>query len=158
MAADILVPELRKYLPSDVEALAELFYQTVHAVNAKDYTREQLDAWTTGSVDLEAWNRSFLEHYTIVALIDGKITGFGDIAPSGYLDRLYIHKDHQGRGIASAICDALESAVDTKQITVHASITAKPFFLRRDYRIVKEQQVVRKGIFLTNFIMEKRLS
>lgn len=151
------VPELRKYLPSDCTALAELFKQTVYTVNARDYTREQMDAWVSGCGNLEAWSQSFLEHHTIVALSGGRITGFGDVTSSGYLDRLYIHKDYQHMGIASAICDDLESMVDAGLITTHASITAKPFFLRRGYRVVKEQQVFRKGVPLTNFIMEKRL-
>ena len=41
------------------------------------------------------------------------------------------------------------------RITTHASITAKPFFLHRGYKLVNEQQVVRKGIYLTNYAMEK---
>lgn len=34
---------LRKYSTSDCKYLAELFYQTVHNLNAKDYTKEQLE-------------------------------------------------------------------------------------------------------------------
>ena len=30
--------QLREYEPADCEQMAELFYQTVHSVNAKDYT------------------------------------------------------------------------------------------------------------------------
>ena len=45
--------QLREYRPSDCEQLAELFYQTVHSVNAKDYTKEQLDVLATGKVDLD---------------------------------------------------------------------------------------------------------
>lgn len=44
--------QLREYQPSDCAQMAELFYQTVHSVNAKDYTKEQLDAWAIGEVDL----------------------------------------------------------------------------------------------------------
>ena len=32
--------ELREYKPTDCEQLAQLFYNTVHSVNAKDYTEE----------------------------------------------------------------------------------------------------------------------
>ena len=35
--------QLREYITSDCEQLAKLFFQTVHSVNAKDYTKEQLD-------------------------------------------------------------------------------------------------------------------
>lgn len=51
---------VREYKPSDCEELANLFYDTVHNINAKDYTQEQLDVWATGNVNLENWNKSFL--------------------------------------------------------------------------------------------------
>lgn len=146
---------IRNYKSSDCEELANLFYQTVHSVNSKDYTIEQLNAWANGNINIAEWNNSFLEHYTLVALDDDKIVGFGDIDSTGYLDKLYVHKDYQRQGIASAICDKLEMASKTKKIITHASITAKSFFEKRGYAIIKEQQVIRNGVYLTNFIMEK---
>lgn len=146
---------IRKYIPSDCKHLIKLFYDTVHTVNAKDYTPEQLSAWASSCVNTEEWDRSLSEHYTVVAVEDGVIAGFGDIDETGYLDRLYVHHKYQNRGIATAVCDELERAFDTDTITVHASITAKPFFLHRGYRIVKEQQVIRHGVSLTNYVMVK---
>lgn len=146
---------IRKYQPSDCNELAKLFYNTVHTVNAKDYTKEQLDAWATGKVDSEKWNRSFQEHFSIVA-VDGEIIiGFGDIDKTGYLDRLFVHKDYQRKGVAAAICDELEQAVNSNKIITYASITAKPFFEQRGYKIIKKQQVIRDKVPLTNYIMEK---
>ena len=58
-------------------------------------------------------------------------------------------------GVASAICNELEGFTKAKHITTHASITAKPFFQKRGYRVVKEQKVIRQGIALTNYVMEK---
>lgn len=149
--------KIRNYKPSDCKEMAELFYHTIHTVNAKDYTEEQLNVWATGQVDLEKWNQSFLEHYSIVAVDGDRITGFGDIDETGYLDRLYVHADHQNQCVATAICDALEQTAPGN-ITTHASITARPFFEKRGYKIIKEQQVERQGIFLTNFIMEKEMT
>jgi len=146
---------IREYQPLDCEVLAELFYNTVHTVNVKDYTKEQLDVWATGIVDLEKWNRSFEAHYSLVAIDDEVIVGFGDISKAGYLDRLFVHSDYQRKGIATAVCNQLEQAVQGRIVT-HASITARPFFEKRGYRVIKEQQVERRGIFLTNFIMEKK--
>lgn len=146
--------EIRRYKESDCAALAELFYNTVHQVNARDYTQEQLDAWATGRLDMEAWDASFREHYSLVAVDGGEVVGFGDIDETGYLDRLYVHAGRQGEGIASAICVLLEQAVEGK-ITTHSSITAKPFFEKRGYAVVKRQEVERRGVLLTNFVMEK---
>lgn len=146
--------KLRYYQSGDCKALADLFYQTVHSVNAADYTEEQLNAWASGAVDLNQWDQSFFSHCTLVAEQDGLIVGFGDMAPDGYLDRLYVHKDYQREGVASAICEALEKTV-TGTVTTHASITAKPFFEHRGYRVTLEQQVIRRGVALTNYVMEK---
>ena len=149
---------IRRYQPSDCGQMAELFYQTVHSVNAKDYTKEQLDVWATGKVDLTRWGQSFSAHYTVVAILDNMLAGFGDIDETGYLDRQYVHKDYQRRGIATAICDSLEQAFEVEKVVSHVSITARPFFEARGYLVRKEQQVVREGISLTNYVMEKKLS
>ena len=45
---------LRPYQPEDCPALAALFYDTIHTVNAQDNTKEQLDVWATGTTDLAA--------------------------------------------------------------------------------------------------------
>ena len=91
----------------------------------------------------------------MVAEGNGVQTGFGDIDETGYLDHLYVHADYQRKGIAAALCRELAQAVSGKIVT-HASITAKPFFEKRGFQVVREQQVERQGIFLTNFVMEKR--
>ena len=143
---------IREYQSSDCEELTKLFYNTVHTVNAKDYTEEQLDAWATGQVDLNKWDQSLREHYSIVAVENEMLVSFGDIDESGYLDHLFVHADCQGKGIGTMICNRLEQAVSGNIIT-HASITARPFFEKRGYRVVKEQQVERQGVFLTNFEM-----
>jgi putative acetyltransferase len=149
---------LREYRPEDVSTLAQLYYNTVHTINAKDYSKSQLDVWATGKVDLLAWNSTFLEHNTIVAEEDGIIVGFGDMDESGYLDRLFVHKDYQGLGIAKAIVERLEKDAYQHKITsfcTHASITAKPFFEKLGYHELYENTVVREGIKLINYVMRK---
>ena len=148
--------KLRAYRTEDCREITELFFDTVHTINAKDYIPEQLDVWAPEEPDMDKWNASLLAHYSIVAEEDGKIIGFGDLAEPDYLDRLYIHKNYQKKGVACAICKKLEQKASGKVIT-HASITARPFFEKRGYRVIREQQVQRAGIFLTNFVMEKAL-
>ena len=127
---------IRKYQASDCADLAELFYSTVHTANAKDYSKEQLDAWAPRSRNLKDWNRDFEKHISFVAIDDRTIVGFGDIEENGYLNKL-------------------EGAVQGNVFT-HASITAKPFFEKRGYKVIKRQTVKRRGVLLTNFVMEYR--
>lgn len=147
--------KLRSYRPADLAEIETVFYDTVHTVTVRDYTAAQRDAWASGKVDSEQWNESFLAHHTVIAEQDGKILGFGDMDAEGYLDRLYVHKDFQRQGIATAICDVLERAAETDFFTVHASNTARPFFEKRGYALLKEQQVERCGVLLANFVMKK---
>ena len=144
---------VRKYKPSDIIEVTNLFYGTVHAVNKKDYTKEQLNVWADSKVNLE---KSLMEHYSLVAIENEVLVGFGDIDKTGYIDLLYVHKDYQGKGIATALCNELENTVQCDELTTHASITAKPFFEKRGYIVVAEQQVERQGVFLTNYIMKKQ--
>ena len=71
---------------------------------------------------------ALLSHFTVVAVDAGIIVGFGDIDSTGYLGRLYVHKDYQCHGISTAICDKLKCIFDVGKVITHASITAKPFF------------------------------
>ena len=57
---------IRLYRPSDCGAMAALFYDTVHKVNAADYTPAQLDAWAPREMDGERWARTFSHHRTFV--------------------------------------------------------------------------------------------
>lgn len=95
---------IRKYQASDCAELAELFYTTVHTANAKDYSKEQLDAWAPLTRNLKEWNRSFEKHISFVAVENKQIVGFGDIDKTSYLDRLFVLPDYQRMGIGTAIC------------------------------------------------------
>lgn len=154
--------KIRKYRSQDTPEIVQLFYDTVHTINKKDYTSEQLEVWAPkiSQENIEHWKTSLTQNRTYVAEINGKIVGFGDISPTGYLARLYVHKDFQGQGIASALVQILEKEAKTlgvSEITTHASITAKPFFERRGYRVIQEQQVTRSGVTLINYSMSKRV-
>ena len=58
------IPSFLK-LCTGTKSLAELPCQIMRCC-PKDYTQEQLAAWATGKVNLEAWNESFQAHHTVV--------------------------------------------------------------------------------------------
>lgn len=150
----------RRYRPEDCAALAKLFYDTVHTVNSAHYTKEQLDVWATKDIDLDKWNKSFLINTTFVVEVNSQIVGFADMNNSGYLDRLYVHKDYQGKGIATELVTHLEFIMRKENVTnfeTYASITAKPFFEKMGYKVEAENLVERNGIHLKNFKMSKTI-
>ena len=136
--------EIRKYKTTDCKETAKLFYETVHSLNARDYTEEKLDVWASKDMDFEKWNKVFLDSLSIVAVCENMIVGFGNIDETGYLDRLYVHNDYQNKGIGEKIYKTLEGFVKAEKISVYASITAKPFFEKQGYRVIREHTVERK--------------
>ena len=151
---------IRLYILYDCKEIMQLFYDTVHVINKKDYTEAQLDAWAPPTLDQEYWENILKEHYSIVAELDNQIVGFSDMDDTGYLDHLFVHKDYQGRGIATALLNKLEAyarIIGMDYIITHVSITAKPFFLAKDFEVVKEQKVMKRGEWFTNFIMQKKI-
>lgn len=142
---------IRAYAESDCVMLSSLFYETVHAVNAKDYTPAQCTAWAPNAACLLPRAADLQTQKTLVAETAGRIIGFGSIDNRGYLDLLFVHKNFQRQGVATALCDALEKRFPT--VTTHASVTAKPFFERRGYRVVKEEEVERNGVVLRRYEM-----
>lgn len=155
--------KIRKYREEECLKLLKLFFDTVRNVNIKDYTQEQVAVWAPDNYIEEkygCWSKTLKENFTVIAETDGKITGFADITPSGYLDRLFVHKDYQGTGIASALLEKiLEYAYEqnVEKVITEASITARPFFEKHNFVVIQEQQVERSGVFLTNFLMEEQL-
>lgn len=159
---------LRRFRESDLDALYRLFYGTVHTVCRMAYSREQAEAWAPPieKWDREAWRVSLASHYTLVAEGgDGQIVGFADL-DGGYLDRLYVHQDFQGQGVARALVSALEGqargAGETRMVS-HISLSARPAMERMGYQVKQKQQVERPhpvtgdAVRLENFVMEKRL-
>ena len=144
---------IRQYKNEECDTVAKLFYETVHSVNAKDYTAEQLSVWANNADSLKIRRDYLLKQYTLIAEINSEIVGFGSIDKLGYLDLLFVHKNYQRQGIATALCNEMEKGFSV--INTFASITAKPFFESRGYVVVNEWEAERFGVKLKNFEMQK---
>lgn len=83
---EIVRMEIRKYQPSDCKTLTELFYHTVHTVNAKDYTEEQLNVWATKQMDLEKWNATAICDQLEQA-VGGSITTHASITAKPFFEK-----------------------------------------------------------------------
>lgn len=150
---------IRNYQKNDLKSIIFLFRETVHSINSKDYTQEQVKIWAPKNIDEKSWHLSLLSHYTLVAIDKEKIVGFVDL-DENYVDRLYVAKDYQRQKIATRLMDKIENhAKKQGQISLysHVSITAKKFFLDRGYIVNKEQYVEKQNILFKNYVMEKFL-
>jgi putative acetyltransferase len=151
---------IRKYIPSDAQEIAHIYYHTIHIINSKDYSEEQINAWAPWSSvqDYSGWSEKLARIKPLVALINGSIVGFVEFEDNGHIDCFYVHHLHQGDGIGKALMYEIVYNAETMEINriyAEVSITARPFFESRGFIVVKEQQVYIRGVALTNFIMEK---
>jgi putative acetyltransferase len=154
--------KIRKYKTSEARALLSLFYDTVHEVNIKHYSEAQVEAWMPSKEErVGYWNERFLNSNTWVAESKGVILGFINLEKSGTaIDMLYVHKDFQRKGVATALLKKVEKKLKQKGIThwtVEASITARPFFEKNGYRLVRENHKILNDMDFLNYIMEKEL-
>jgi putative acetyltransferase len=91
-----------------------------------------------------------------VALLDGLIVGFASLDSTGYLDFMYVHHACQSKGVATFLLKVIllrASALDMPHIVVDASITSRPFFEHKGFSLVRTQEVLVKGVHLTNYHM-----
>jgi putative acetyltransferase len=150
---------LRPYRPTDKRYLQQLFFDTVHAVNARDYTPEQLMVWAPEEPERDVWARLDTQHCFVVEY-QKIIVGFTSLSALGQVDFLYVHKDFQGRGIASNLLKQLERLARKKGfecLTSEASITARGFFEKAGFKLITENRKMKNGLEFRNFTMEKSL-
>jgi putative acetyltransferase len=151
---------IRDYQHGDAAALARLFYETVHSVNRRDYSAEQVRAWAPEIPDPATWHRRMIERCTLVAIQNGEPVAFAELEYDGHLDMFYCRNDVIGRGIGTQLHHAVEARavhLGLARIFTEASITARPFFERRGFRFLQEQTVFRRGVSMTNYRIKKHL-
>ena len=158
MKADFMI---RVALQSDTVELKQVFQNTVLAINRRDYSQAEVEDWASCGDNLANIEDMIKTHYFIVAVNQqSEIVGFSSITPQGYLHSMFVHKDFQGRGIASMLLDEIEQYAITNgivRITSEVSLTARPFFEKRGYIVEEEQKRKANQLSLTNFWMAKQM-
>lgn len=152
---------IRKGNSSDLTEMRTLFTDTVTTVCQNDYSSDQINAWKSGAENEERWLRVIDSQLVIVAKINGQMAGFCTLDQGNYIDLLFVHKDFQNQGIARKMYTFIEQeATLRKEKTLAADVskTARPFFEKMGFKVIKEQTVNVKGIDLTNYKMEKDLN
>ncbi len=152
--------EIRNYRAGDAPEIVRLFFETIRSVNRADYSEAQVEAWAPNVPDPQEWHVRMAGRQTLVSELGDEVVGFAELEDDGHLDMLYVRKDALGRGVGQRLYEAVERKARSQglgRIFTEASVTAKPFFERRGFRIVREQIVVVRGVGMTNFVMEKDL-
>ena len=151
---------IREYKPKDEEQISKLFHETVREVNIHDYSPEQVEAWAPDDINFSDWKAFCENRLLFVADHQGTIAGFIDLFPDGKLDFLYCHKNYQRQGVGMMLYKKIEGTARIKNIDciyTEASITAKPFFIKAGFDVIKEQEVEYNNMIFVNYLMKKYL-
>jgi len=152
---------VRPYASVDLDALIALFRGSVRIVTRRDYTLEQVFAWAPDATDRERWAVRLAASSTWVAAFRERPAGFISLEPDRHLDMLYVDPDFQSRGVAGRHLHRLEASAEARglaRVFTEASITARPFFEHRGFRMVEAQTVTRRRQQLTNYRMERQIA
>lgn len=145
----------------DIPAIIQLYTETVLTVCKTDYSQAQLEIWALLGNVTSKWETRIQDHYFLVAEFAAQIVGFASIDNTGYLDVFYVHKDHQRQGIAGMLYQELENHAAgnncNERIIADVSKTARPFFEKKGFSIVRVQENLLQGQLLINYKMEKAI-
>ena len=156
--------QLRRFKQQDMDGLQYIYYNTIHSINSADYTPEELEAWAPSGEYTEERRQKDIERFTrinpFIVTEGGTPLGFAELEEKGYINCFFVHPEHQGRGIGSMLLQACEDEAKRLGYTrmyAEVSITAKPFFLRQGFRVIKPQLCDIRGMMMKYYEMEKQI-
>lgn len=151
---------VRPATDSDVPAIARLFTDSVHRIAANSYSPEQLNAWAPRHPDMEAWEARLAPLTTLVAEVEGDMSGFISFTASGHIELLFTSPAFSRQGVASTLYVAALELLHENGVQVlstEASLEAKPFFAGKGFYVVEQQLAEREGIKLKRYLMKRPL-
>ena len=147
---------IRKAEIDDLPELKKLFSDTIIATCKTDYTINERKVWSSAIAKNEKWLKSLKEEFFIIAESGSKIIGFSSLKNKDYLNLMYVHKDFTRKGLATKLyknikTKSLEYGVE--KLNADVSKTAKPFFEKLGFKVVKENRNIIENEILINYKM-----
>jgi len=134
---------VREATPADRARIRECHVAAIRARGPDAYDERQVAAWAAKGDPAEDYPVEADGHYYVVAELptDGEaerdVVGFGHLVPTeSEIRAVYVHPDADGRGVGTAILDALEArARDLRldDLSLSASLNAVGFYERAGY-------------------------
>jgi len=153
---------VRRFQTEDAEEVAALIRKTLQIANAKDYSKESIDALVKMHTAEHVLERASWTHFYVVCDME-TIVGCGAIGPywgkedESSLFTIFVLPEYQGKGVGRKIIETLEQDeffLRAKRVEIPASITACEFYRKMGYdfkdgiAVVDEEELYRLEKFV----------
>ena len=153
---------IRKAKHSDAEGIIDAHVNSIRTICAKDYTDEQIEAWTGRKFRADLWCQTIDRDFVWVIVKESKILGFGHLA---LMDEeiaevlgLYFIPPAIGQGFGKLLFWEMLKVCEEKnlkRLILHATITAKPFYQKLGfYQSGGDDSIEMRGVAIPCFPME----
>lgn len=152
---------LRIAHPDDASLLAEIYRQSVYAVDPLLYTDSQKAAWVHHAGSASFWHIRIDRTRPILAWKNGIAVGLMEYLPEGYLNCLYVHPSHQNQGIAAQLLEyaaTLARQEGCSLLYADVSQAALPFFRKHGFEVMYENHIAKYDEVLIHYHMKRPLS
>ena len=152
--------QVRPHRNGDIPDISRLYYDTIHLINSRDYSREQVEAWAPRVPDASFWKERIKKYRMYVAEQEKSVVGFTELDTNGHIDCFFVHYQWQRRGIGTRLMDKLVATAGKERMPrlfAEVSITAAPFFRNSGFTVLRETAAVRRNVTLKQFAMERWL-
>ena len=151
--------EIRTATELDIDRILELCHSSILCSCRGDYNIEQLNSWAYIGFTPDSLRRLINDSKIFLMEDHNGMIGVASIVKEQHIHLLYIHHERQGCGYGKQLLSYMEFLIfckGYKSISLRASITAKPFFLKSGYTLLREHQSLIGNQSLTNFEMIKK--
>ena len=122
----------------DVDNIYSLIYDSVYELCKQHYRQEKLDAFIHNLPSKVLYYKWLTDRILIVCCDGKEIVGFGQYDPAeSFIDAIYVHPQHIGKGVGSSIMRYLEQIAHTLRkpdLSINASINATRFIEKCGYQ------------------------
>lgn len=129
---------IRRATTADANAVHEIVLLALRETNARDYPASVIERLVSTLPDKVASN---LETWcAFIAIVNGRVVGTGSLNGQT-VSSVYVHPDYQGRGVATQLMDTVENVANAEShptLSVQSSVTARPFYEKRGFKVVQE--------------------
>ena len=150
---------LRPARPGDGPAAWAVLRRAVHEGAAGAYGPAALSVWAPPDPPA-GWEGGLLAARTVIGARRGRMRGFMTLGGDGHLDYVYVLPEEMGGDLAPRLLAAIEAAARARALpvlTTEASHLARRFLEKHGWRMLSRQDVIRAGVAVTNFRMERSL-